>query len=214
MKINLNFSLLSFFLGATTYLSAQQSVQKTPDNKYVGKCEVVATNMKSCKKCDDEKLTKNCKNVICDDYGQCAELHIKNTSLTNIRAASSETKIKGILKEKTPDGQTQYFLQEGNYRMYISRNKDGYDILEYDLSKADKNVIMAKPLTPAQISCIQGCKNVQNNCINASNHNEEAIAICKKEGESCARDICLKFVKKYTIYLPASSMSNAKLKIY
>lgn len=206
-------TLLSIIISTTTFSIAQQSVQKTPDGKYVGKCEVVATNMKSCKKCDDEKLTKNCKDVICDDYGQCAELHIKSTSVKAIKSASAETKIKGILKEKTTDGQTQYYLQEGNYRTYIFRTKDGYNLTEYDISKADKNIIMTKPLTPAQISCIDKCSRSLNYCLEHEAHlSDNGEALCRSEAEFCAREICLKYAKRFTLQLPLTPTTKATLK--
>lgn len=196
-KIKLSLFLLAISL---QFIYAQQKTQVAvaKNGLFIKSCERVATGMQSCTLCEDKELKKNCKTFTCDDAGQCAQFKVGTLTLKSLIQSTKVQNIKGIQKEATGVGLTDYYIQDGDTRTYISRTESTLTLDSYSIPKGTK--IAARPTQPSpeNKSCLDDCIKVGELCNKNCGSNALCLSECKKSRLACGR-ICNKFVPKSSI---------------
>ncbi|MBK7737312.1 MAG: hypothetical protein IPI45_05995 [Saprospiraceae bacterium] len=145
-----------------------------------------------------QRIKKNCKTYTCDDFGQCAQFKMGTLTLKSLIQTAKVQNIKGIQKEATGVGLTDYYIQDGDTRTYISRTESTLTLDSYTIPKGTK--IAARPTQPSPENkkCLKGCIDVGELCDRNCGSNTLCLNECKRSRLACAR-ICNKFVPKSTI---------------
>lgn len=211
---NCRILLLCFILINSILGRAQLPVQTVNNGKYVKSCEVIATNMKSCILCDDEKLSKNCQNYICDDYGQCAQLRIGTNHISDIFKSGSLSLLKGVKKEPFSKNIYEYFFEDGKYRTYLTKNGKEIKLEVYDISESlDENLVSSKQISkePSQKDCATSCNVLEDFCEQKCK-TEPCKDACLESAKAC-RKICKKYIPKSTIIFPVKANGSGSILI-
>ncbi|MEI2694024.1 MAG: hypothetical protein V9E90_03055 [Saprospiraceae bacterium] len=197
MKHSLNIlMLLAIAISAFGQKKTQVAVAK--NGLFIKSCERVSAGMQSCTLCEDKELKKNCKTYTCDDAGQCAQFKMGNLTLKSLIQSAKVQNIKGIQKEATGVGLTDYYIQEGDTRTYIFRNETTLSLDAYTVPKGTKIAARPSQPSPENKSCINDCINIGNLCDRNCGSSTLCLSECKKSRLACAR-ICNKFVPKSTL---------------
>lgn len=207
-------TILSLFVFAISAIGQEKTqIAIAKNGLFIKSCERVSVGMQSCTLCEDKELKKNCKTYTCDDAGQCAQLKMGKLSLKSLIQSPKVQNIKGIQKEATSVGLTDYYIQDGDTRTYIFRSETTLTLDSYTVPKGTKAAARPTQPSPENKSCINDCINTGNLCDRNCGSNTFCLSECKKSRLACAR-ICNKFVPKSTISISikgTSGTSSVKL---
>lgn len=214
--------LINLALFTICFVSCAFSQQKTQiatakNGLFIKSCDRVATNTNSCVLCEDKELKKNCKTYTCDDFGQCAQFKLGGNNLKTVLQTTKIQGLKGIQKEATEFGVTDYYIQEGNVRTYFSKTESTLTLENYTVPTTTKT--SAKPIQTSPSDkhkkCIQDCINICELCIRNCSGDQFCITQCNNSRLACGREVCNKFVPKsiLNISIKGSSKANS-LKVF
>lgn len=129
MKNTLSFVVICFL--ALTGAFAQKGTPVTVDGQtlYRKSSEKLTANSTGCVLCEDKKLTKNCREYVCDNGGNCNDFGISIVDLKKIARDGSAEKISGFQHVPVEGTVGGLSYREGDQKSVTFIYKEGNNIV-------------------------------------------------------------------------------------